>query len=414
VNSTAAGGGVAEMLRLLVAYAADLGVDARWVVIEGDREFFSLTKRLHNRLHGAPGDEGELGPREAAHYEAVLAANARSLIHQVRPGDVVVLHDPQTAGLAPELAALGARVVWRCHIGTERSNEQTRAAWAFLLPYLVPACKAYVFSHAGFVPPDLAGRDVWIIEPSIDPLSPKNRPLPSAQRIALLERIGLIASNQGAPEGAVLGDAGPFLREDRIVVQVSRWDRLKDMTGVLHGFVEHVAGHHDARLALVGPAVDGVADDPEGVQVLDECLRTWEALPSAVRDTVRLVALPMDDVVTNALFVNATQRQATIVVQKSIQEGFGLTVSEAMWKSRPVVASAVGGIVDQIPDGVGVLLPDPYDLDHFGRELRSLLAAPDELTLMGRRARRQVRDHFLSYRHLIDYALLVQHVTLSA
>ena len=183
------------------------------------------------------------------------------------------------------------------------------------------------------------------------------------------------------------------------------------MLGVLEGFAEHVAGHSDARLALVGPSVDGVVDDPEGSQVLAECLTAWEALPARARDHVRLVALPMDDIVRNALMVNATQRHASIVVQKSLQEGFGLTVSEAMWKSRPVVASAVGGIIDQVPSNAGVLLDDPCDLDQFGRTVRSLLERPDEMTALGRGGRQHVRNHFLSDRHLIDYARLVEHMS---
>jgi trehalose synthase len=183
------------------------------------------------------------------------------------------------------------------------------------------------------------------------------------------------------------------------------------MPGVLHGFAEHLAGHGDAKLALVGPSVDGVADDPEAAQVLIECLAAWEALPGRIRDAVRLVALPMDDIDTNALMVNAVQRHASIVVQKSLQEGFGLTVTEAMWKSRPVLASAVGGIVDQVPVQAGVLLEDPSDLDFFGRTLRSMFAEPNQLAAMGRWGRHHVREHFLSDRHLIDYARLVEHVS---
>lgn len=397
------------MLHLLVGYAKDAGVDTRWVVIEGDAEFFAVTKRLHNRLHGAPGDHRELGNRESSHYEAVLAANAVHLVEQVRSGDVVILHDPQTAGLASHLVNRGARVVWRCHIGADRVNDHTRQAWGFLLPYL-SACQAFVFSHAAFVPDELSSQEVWIIEPSIDPLSPKNRPLPGRRRTDLLARIGLVHGERHGLESAVLGGVGPFSPRDRVVVQVSRWDRLKDMLGVLHGFAEHVAVGGDARLALVGPAVEGVTDDPEGSMVLEECLGAWDALPVSIREAVRLVVLPMDDLVTNALMVNAVQRHASIVVQKSLQEGFGLTVTEAMWKSRPVVASAVGGIVDQVPEGTGVLLGDPHDLDHFGRTLRGLLAQEEALVGLGRRARQYVRGHFLSDRHLIDYAHLVTHI----
>ncbi|HVT42556.1 MAG TPA: glycosyltransferase [Acidimicrobiales bacterium] len=410
VNSTAAGGGVAEMLRLLVGYAMDVGVDTRWVVLDGDVDFFTTTKRIHNRLHGAPGDTGALGRREADHYDAILDANADALERKIQRDDIVILHDPQTAGLVGRLVQRGVRVVWRCHIGTEVPNEHSKEAWDLLLPRLAD-CHTFVFSHAAFVPPELRQRDVWIIEPSIDPLSPKNRRLPPSRRADLLTRIGLIPGETTGTPRAVLAGAGPFSTHDRLVVQVSRWDRLKDMLGVLHGFAEHVVGHEDARLALVGPAVDGVTDDLEGTQVLEECLAAWDALPGAARDAVRLVALPMADVTTNALMVNAVQHHASVVVQKSIREGFGLTVAEAMWKSRPVIGSAVGGIVNQIPAGTGVLIDDPLDLALFGRTLRELLGDPERRMHMGRRARQHIRVHFLSDRHLIDYAHLVEHMS---
>ena len=409
VNSTADGGGVAEMLRFLVGYAAGLGVDTRWVVIDADPAFFAITKRLHNWLHGAAGDGGALGPHEQAHYREVLRANADALDGRIRKGDVVFLHDPQTAGLAKHLVEHGARVVWRCHIGADRANSFTEEAWAFLMPHL-DGCHTFVFSHAAYVPPHLAGADVWIIEPSIDPTSPKNAPLPPARIRELLTRTGLLAGTQPGSPTAVLGGAAPFAPDDPLVVQVSRWDRLKDMRGVMEGFTARVAGTTRTRLALVGPAVDGVADDPEGAQVLGECLAAWESLPPVARDDVRLVALPMDDVVANARLVNAIQRHARVVVQKSLQEGFGLTVTEAMWKSRPVLASAVGGIKAQVPPGTGVLIEDPRDLDAFGASLAALLARPAEMAAMGRRAHRHVRAHYLSDRHLIDNARLVEHL----
>jgi trehalose synthase len=399
------------MLHLLVGYANDLDIDVRWVVIDADADFFAITKRLHNRLHGATGDGGDLGPREATIYRSILEANATALKRRVQPEDIVILHDPQTAGLADHLASQGACVVWRCHIGTDHSNAHLREAWGFLLPHLTE-CNAYVFSHLAFVPPELEGARVWIIKPSIDPLSAKNRALPRGRVTDLLAGIGLMPEERFAPPTAVLGGAGPFSPGDRLVLQVSRWDRLKDMLGVLHGFSEHVAGRTDAKLALVGPSVEGVVDDPEGAQVLAECLDGWAELPPRVRDDVRLVALPMDNLVANALMVNAAQRYASVVVQKSLEEGFGLTVTEAMWKSRPVVASAVGGIVDQVPPGVGVLLEDPGDLDAFGRTLNSLLAQPEEMSRLGRRARLHVREHFLSDRHLIDYATLLESVSM--
>jgi len=409
LNSTADGGGVAEMLRLLVGYAAGLGVDARWVVIDGDPEFFAITKRLHNRLHGAGGDGGALGPREQAHYSDVLQANVDALDGRIRKNDVVFLHDPQTAGLATHLLTHGVRVAWRCHIGADHANGFTEEAWAFLRPHL-DKCHTFVFSHPAFVPPQLAGRDVWIIAPSIDPTSPKNAPLPPARVRELVARTGLLAGAPAGSTSAVLGGAGPFTSEGPLVVQVSRWDHLKDMRGVMEGFAERVAGASPARLALVGPAVDAVVDDPEGAQVLDECLATWESLPPVAREAIRLVGLPMDDVSANARLVNAMQRHASVVVQKSLQEGFGLTVTEAMWKSRPVVASAVGGITGQVPAGTGVLIDDPTDLDAFGGAVLALLARPAEMTAMGRRGHRHVRAHYLSDRHLIDYARLMEHV----
>jgi trehalose synthase len=160
----------------------------------------------------------------------------------------------------------------------------------------------------------------------------------------------------------------------------------------------------------VGPAVDAVSDDPEGAAVLEECLTCWENLSSKQRSAVRLITLPMDDFELNALMVNAIQRHATVVVQKSLQEGFGLTVAEAMWKSRPVVASAIGGIVDQVAPGTGILLSDPSDLDTFAKTLDDLLAQPEKMAALGRRARERIRSEFLSDRHLVDYARLIEHV----
>jgi trehalose synthase len=415
ISSTAHGGGVAEMLDLLVGYALDAGVDARWLVIEGDEEFFSITKRLHNRLHGAPGDGGRLGPRESSHYLAITNLNVDRFAGRFRPGDVVLLHDPQTAGMASALRAAGARVVWRCHVGADYANSFTEEAWGFLQQHLAP-CNAFVFSHAAFVPPQLAGADVWIIEPSIDPLSPKNRSLAPHRVARLLAQIGLVTKGDHdqrgvrGPPSAVLGDATPFPADVPMVVQVSRWDRLKDMLGVLEGFADHVARNSKACLALVGPDVTAVADDPEGHNVLADCLAAWEQLPARSRDTIRLVALPMEDPVTNALMVNAVQRHASVVVQKSLQEGFGLTLTEAMWKSRPVVASAVGGLRGQIVPGAGILIDDPRDLVSFGRSVRDLLDRPEEAAAMGRRGHRHVRSCYLSDRQLLDHARLIEHL----
>jgi trehalose synthase len=202
---------------------------------------------------------------------------------------------------------------------------------------------------------------------------------------------------------ADLGGSAPLAATDPVVLQVSRWDRLKDPAGVLEGFVEHLA-HHDADLLLAGPDVSAVSDDPEGSQVLEEIRARRAGLPERLRSRVHLAALPMHDVEENAAIVNAVQRRADIVVQKSLAEGFGLTVAEAMWKERPVVATAVGGIQDQIEDGEsGILIRDPRDLESFGEALRKLLDDPEGARRMGAAARERVRREFLGTRSLIQY-----------
>jgi trehalose synthase len=361
VNSTAAGGGVAEMLQVLVGYVQDLGISTGWLVITGDAGFFAITKRLHNQIHGSLSG-APLGAAEAAHYAQMLAANAVELAARVRPGDVVLLHDPQTAALAAPLAQAGARVVWRCHIGVSWEDEVTRAGWGFLRPHLA-APEAFVFSRREYVPSWIPAGKAWIIPPSIDPFSPKNQPLDTETVRAILARLGVLDGAAPAASARFMrrtGDAGTVTRPavvvgegrpgpgDPVLVQVSRWDRLKDMAGVMQGFADHVAPGGDGYLMLVGPAVKDVSDDPEGAAVYGECLLQWRDLSPAARARTLLVTLPLDDIDENAAMVNALQRHATVIAQKSLAEGFGLTVSEGMWKGRPVIGSAVGGIIDQI------------------------------------------------------------------
>lgn len=425
VNSTAQGGGVAEMLQTLLAYARGAGVDTRWLVLRGDPEFFAITKRLHNVLHGEPGDGGTLGDAERAHYEAVLADNLIGIVREVRPGDIVLLHDPQAAGLVDGLKAAGAHVVWRCHIGRDTPNALTDLGWAFLQPYL-RAADAFVFSRRIYAPAWIDGDRVWVIPPSIDPFTAKNQELgnrvPGVLCNAQLCHDGAIdctplefTRRDGRPdvmrrhEGLLLDGSPPPAVHDRLVVQVSRWDRLKDMEGVMHGFVEYLPdAPGDVHLMLVGPEVSGVSDDPEGAQVLAQCLAAWRELPPRVQERIHLVCLPMDDIDENAIMVNALQRHAYVVVQKSLVEGFGLTVTEAMWKGRPVIASAVGGIQDQIVDGRdGLLLADPTDRRGFAAALARLIDDPALAARLGAAGRERVRDAFLGDRHLIQYIQLI-------
>ena len=423
VNATAHGGGVAEMLQYLLAYGRGAGVDARWLVLSGDHGFFQITKRLHNALHGETGDGGVLGEAEHAHYRQVLDENLAELTKWVRPHDVVLLHDPQTAGLVDGLRASGARVVWRCHIGRDTPNKRTELGWEFLRPYLQRA-DAFVFSRAEYVPPWLVDRHVEVIRPSIDPNAIKNQELQPEFVGRILCRVGLLADancpdhlaftrRDGSPGSVrshsdLIADGPPPTADARIVVQVSRWDRLKDMLGVLKAFASHVVDTvPDVHLLLAGPEVSGVADDPEGAGVLAECRATWRTLPSAVQERIHLVSIPMDDADENAIIVNALQRRAEVVVQKSLVEGFGLTVTEPMWKARPVVASAVGGIPDQIVDGRdGLLVRDPSDLAELARLLNKLLADKALANQLGDAARIRVRDQFLADRHLIQYVEL--------
>jgi trehalose synthase len=203
----------------------------------------------------------------------------------------------------------------------------------------------------------------------------------------------------------ITGDGRPG-PGDPLVVQVSRWDRLKDMSGVMAGFASHVAPGGGGYLVLAGPAVSGVSDDPEGAAVYAECLLQWSGLPAAARARILLVTLPLDDIDENAAMVNALQRHAAVITQKSLAEGFGLTVAEGMWKGRPVVGSAVGGIIDQISDGTGVLLPDPHDQAAFGTAVRQLIDDPGRASRLGRAAHDHVREQYVGDLHLLRYERL--------
>ena len=411
VNSTASGGGVAEMLHVLLPLTLGAGLNARWLVLDGEPDFFALTKRLHHRLHGSEGDDGSLGDTEAEIMRRVAQRNLPALLEVVKAGDVVVLHDPQTVPLAAMLVGHGVRVIWRCHVGIDDDNGYTAQAWDFLRRFLDGHVDQYVFTRAGYAPDWVPADGLRIIKPSIDPLAPKNEDLTQAQVIGALAGAGIIdAPGAGAAtfersDGtrAAFTIKAEVVREGPaptvgtpLVVQVSRWDPLKDMAGVMEAFVRFVVPSTDAHLMLVGPSTAQVSDDPEGQRVLEDVVRRWRAFPEAERRRVHLVSLPMDDPEENGALVNAIQRHATVITQKSLAEGFGLTVTEAMFKARPVVASAVGGIADQIQDQAsGVLLIDPLDLEAFGAILVGLLNDEPARERMGAAARQRVIDLFL-------------------
>ena len=420
INSTDRGGGVVELLRSLLAYAAGAGVAVRWLVITGPPEFFTITKRLHNRLHGMPGDGGPLDASARRIYEETLARNSAEIRALMREGDVVVCHDPQTAGLVGELGDVAAGVLWRCHVGVDEPNELAREAWEFLRPW-VERADGFIFSRREFAWEGLDPDRIFISAPVIDAFSPKNQDLPAKAAAAILHQATILGGAASAEpvftrhDGtrgrvarfAEVDQEAPLGRDDRVVCQVSRWDRLKDPLGVMEALAPRLSSR-GAHLVLAGPGPGTVADDPESVDVLAEVRASRAALEPAQRERVHLASLPMMDLEENAAMVNALQRHSDIVVQKSFAEGFGLTVAEAMWKHRPMVASRVGGIQDQIVDGESGILVDPHDLHRFADAVCGLLSDPDRARAIGEAAHLRVRHHFLATASLLRYLEFIE------
>jgi trehalose synthase len=357
VNSTATGGGVAEILHRLVRLLTELGVPTTWEVMPGDARFYAVTKTIHNTLHGRAGELSD------ADRECFLETNRRAARLLALDGDLVMIHDPQPLALAGLRRQAGQRWLWRCHI--DLSDAQP-AVWDFLAPH-VSRHDAAVFSHRSFV------RELplpsWLAPPSIDPLADKNRDLDEEEERQLLEPLGL-----------------PLARP--WVTQISRFDRLKDPLGVLEAFLL-ARRRESAHLVLAGGSAD---DDPEGSEVLAEVRARAED-----RRDVSILALPPD----SHLVINALQRHSAVVLQKSLREGFALTVSEALWKRRAVVAGAVGGIPLQIlHERTGVLV---RSVEGCAYQVVRLLRAPHLRRRLGHAGREHVRDNFLHPREARDY-----------
>lgn len=430
VNSTARGGGVAEMLPKQVAMLRELGIHTRWLVVGSDRpEFFHLTKRIHNLIH-ASGQAG-LSEQERTLYESVSASLADEVAGRVEPGDVLVVHDPQPAGMGAMLKRKKPLVaIWRCHIGLDRATEETRSAWTFLEPYLT-AFDHSVFSATAYIPRFLAGK-ASVVHPALDPLSHKNRELHPVKLAGVLSNAGLLNTEDPVLtppfEHRVvrLCSDGEFRLIDNgqriglmfrpTVTQVSRWDRLKGWQPLLDGFVRlkaRIAEHASVasarsrkrleivRLILAGPDPESVQDDPEASEVLDEIVARYRALPREVQEAVAVLSLPMKSAKDNALIVNALQRSSSVVVQNSLREGFGLVVAEAMWKRTPVLGSSAHGIRQQIRDGIhGVLIDDPADPASVERGLVRILEDANQRAAWARNAQRRVYDEFLVFKQL--------------
>ncbi|MCL4524846.1 MAG: glycosyltransferase [Acidobacteria bacterium] len=360
VNSTSVGGGVAEILNRLVPLLNEAGLPCAWDVITGGDDFFEVTKAFHNALHGAPYD----APPQA--FDTFLAYNEKNLRAHSFDSEFVVIHDPQPIGLVKARDSRPAHWVWRCHIDVSNPN---RAVWDFLAQF-IQHYDAMIISSPSFTRPLPVPQ--YLFFPSIDPLSQKNQALDPAFVQKTLERFSIDPKRP-------------------ILTQISRFDRLKDPVGVIKAY-KLARKYKDCQLVLAG---GGAADDPEGGQVLSE------AHAAAGKDPdIHILELPP----WSALEINALQQASTIIIQKSLREGFGLTVTEALWKKKPVIAGAVGGIPLQIIHKLtGVLA---HSVEGTAYQIRFLLSHPEIAKRLGENGREHVRENFLITTNLKRYLLL--------
>jgi trehalose synthase len=359
INSTAVGGGVAEILTRMVPLMKQLGVDAVWDVIKGDEKFFAITKKMHNGLHGVPV---EISAEEQEHFQEVNRENAE----QMRFGDMVYVHDPQPIALVEKRGAMGKKWAWRCHIDFSQPNPKI---WEFLKQF-IERYDAAVFSAPAFA--QTLPIPQGLISPSIDPLSDKNKELDEKTIDGIFQQFGIDCSRP-------------------VVTQISRFDYLKDPLGVIQAY-KLAKERVDMQLVLAG---GGATDDPEGPVIMEQVKTEAEK----DKDIFVLFLPPASDIEINAL-----QRGSTIILQKSLREGFGLTVSEALWKAKPTIASAVGGIPLQITHKYSGILT--HSIEGTAQWIKQLISAPEYARRLGINGREHVRNNYLITRHLKDYLLL--------
>ena len=361
VNSTAVGGGVAELLTRMVPLFRELGIETSWDVIKGNEAFFAVTKAFHNALHGA---QETITEEMLDVYRETQNMNLNDLGQM---GDFVVIHDPQPAGLIARKQESGGHWLWRCHIDVSTPDP---VVWDFLRPH-VEQYDGSIFSMPEFS--QKLPISQFMVPPSIDPLSDKNRELTEDEVTAVVQKYGLDP-------------------ERPIITQISRFDRLKDPVGVIQAY-RLVRKRYDCQLLLAG---GGASDDPEGEQVLREVHEAANDDP----DVHVLLLPPFSDREINALV-----RGSTIIMQKSLKEGFGLTVTEALWKRRPVIGGSVGGIKLQLLNGVtGFLVHSPEGAANRAIEL---LGDESLRQTIGANGHQHVRENFLTTRHVRDYLLLM-------
>lgn len=357
INSTAVGGGVAEILTRAVPLLNELGLNTKWDVIKGGEQFFEVTKKFHNALHGRIE---EISQRD---FDIFMEASAENIKGVDTYGDIVFVHDPQPIALINKRAE--NKWLWRCHIDVSNPNQKV---WKFLMDFIVK------YDSAVFSAPSFSRRlpiRQFLISPSIDPLSDKNKELPQELVDSVLRKYEI-------------------KKDKPIITQISRFDRLKDPVGVIQAYLQ-VKKYIDCQLILAGGSA---SDDPEGMQVLAEVKEK-----SRQDKDIHILLLPQNDIEVNAL-----QRGSDVIIQKSIREGFGLTVSEALWKSKPVVASNVGGIPLQIKHKYSGLLC--HSIDGAAFAIKQLLNSPAYARKLGENGRENIRNNFLLTRHLKEYMLL--------
>lgn len=357
INSTSVGGGVAEILNRMIPLLKELGLDARWDLIKGGLQFFEVTKKFHNALHGRAE---EITQRD---FDIFLEKSQHNIEEINICGDIVIVHDPQPIALINKKSA--NKWIWRCHIDVSNPEQKV---WSFLTDFVV-RYDAAVFSSPNFSQ-NLPIRQ-FLISPSIDPLSDKNKVLPE-------ETIETVLAKHNIPT------------DKPIITQISRFDRLKDPAGVIEVY-RRVKKYSNCQLVLAGGTA---TDDPEGIKVLEELKERAGNDPD-----IHILLLPQNDIEVNAL-----QRASKVIIQKSIGEGFGLTVAEALWKAKPVVASSVGGIPLQIKHKYSGLLC--YSIEGAAYHVKQLLNSPEYARKLGENGHEHIRNNFLLTRHLRDYMLL--------
>lgn len=366
INSTKMGGGVAEILSTMTHLTSLLGIETHWETIEGSPSFFECTKQFHNALQGLK--KTTLNPDLLKEYENINIENAERLRPILEGADIVFIHDPQPAALIQSFPNRKNKWIWRCHIDASNPHRRT---WRFLENY-VKNYDASIFSLSNFVQP--LPHPIYLIPPSIDPLSEKNISLTQENINSIFNRFGI---DQKRP----------------MILQVSRFDYFKDPIGVIEAYQLAKKFKHDLQLVLAG---GGAADDPEGEMVLNKVIQAAGKDPD-----IHILNLPSDSHLT----INALQRAATLILQKSLKEGFGLTVTEALWKKKPLIGGNCGGIRLQVVNyQTGFLVDTP---EGAAERIRYLLQTPPFIHEMGEKGHQFVYDNFLSTRHLRDYLSLI-------